>query len=140
MFLTIIEDDAPFTWSPPLEDGTPSETTFQLRMVSDEVHERLQREHTKKAKDEASRAMVPKTNWTALSQALLDYAIVDWSGLHGSASGQDVPCTSAMKARLPEKIKTEIIRLCVAKEGGELAAATEEKKRSATISSGNPTI
>jgi hypothetical protein len=111
------------------------ESTFQLRIVSDDTDAELRKTHTKQVWDKKQRRTVDKLNEGAYIVALLDYAIVGWSGIKDARTGDDVACTAALKARLPEKVKAEILRLCAAKEAGDVVSkAEQEKKVSASIS------
>ena len=130
--IAILDSDEPFDWSPiKPETGERSESVFSLRIVTDEVDRKLRLAHTRPAFDKTLRAMVDQLDLSAYTLAVIDAAIVDWRNVKAASTGADLPCTVAMKARLPERLKSEILRLCANKEGGEvMAAAAEEKKRS----------
>jgi hypothetical protein len=141
MFITIVETDEAFDWTPVNEDtGEAYTSTFQLRLVTDEADQEIRKRHTRPVWDKKQRRTIDKLNEPAYVAEVVDHAIVGWTGIKAAASGAELPCTSAMKARLPEKWKAEILRLCSGKEAGEVVAQTEqEKKRSATISPSKPT-
>jgi hypothetical protein len=124
-FLTIVEDDDifPFVWEE--FDGT----TFDLRIVSDDRHKTIRRQHTKTKFNQGQRHEI--TDWTAVTEACLEYAIANVRGLKARGkSGEPVDLDFAkleharqnqIKALLPERCKAEIIRLCVGKEAGDAA-------------------
>lgn len=129
-FITIVGTDEAFPWTP-IDDktGQPYESSFSLRIVPDEKDEEFRRKHTRISWDKHRR--VEQLNQAAYAADLIDYAIVTWSAVKDPA-GAEVVCTPAMKARLPEKWKAEILRLCSLKEAGEVLA-DQEKKLSKTI-------
>lgn len=136
-FITIVETDEAFDWRP-TSGGEPMDSAFRLRIVPDDARKKIRKENTHKTF--VQHRPVDELSEEAYEADLLDYAIVDWSGIKAAGTGEDVPCTKAMKIRLPLKWKIEIMRLCAAKEAGDMIAeATEEKKRSASISNGNKT-
>lgn len=133
-FIKIVESDEAFEWSPVHEEkGEPYESVFQLRLVTDDVDGALRKKATGRIKDERSRMMVDKLRESEYIAAVLDYAIVGWRGVQSAESGKELPCTTALKARLPERWKAEILRLCAGKEAGDVVAhSDQEKKVSAT--------
>jgi hypothetical protein len=140
-FINIVETDESFTWRP-VDDATgePYESALELKIVSDETTKDLRRKHTKPTFDPKTRARMDKLDDFAYVADILDTAIVSWTGVKNAKTGEELPCTSALKARLPERWKAEIFRLCVAKEAGDVVSqSAQEKKVSETISSGNGT-
>lgn len=130
-FITVVDTDGPFPWQPVDEEsGKPYESAFQLRIVPDEVDKEIRKRFTRPVWEKKTRRMIDKLDEAAYIADLLDYAIVGWSNIKASSTGRDLECTSEMKTRLPERWKSEIIRLCSGKEAGELSAAKadEEKK------------
>jgi hypothetical protein len=139
MFVQIIDTDDAFDWQPINDDtGQPYDSVFQLRIITDEVDKDLRKRRTKSVLDRKKHQMVDKLDEAAYVGDLLEHAIVGWSGIKGT-KGNDVPCTPDMKTRLPERWKTEILRMCAGKEGGAVAA-DQEKKHSETTSPSNPTV
>ena len=138
-FVSILTDTAPFDWSPEDAQGKLTDTVFSLQLIDDAVDEQLTKRHTKPVFDKKQRKMVPTLDAAAYYRDVLQTAILDWRGLKDARTGQDVACTDALKALLPERVKLEIIRLCAGKEGGEAVAADQEKKLSATILSSKAT-
>jgi hypothetical protein len=141
MFIQIIDTDDAFDWTPVNEDTTePYASTFQLRLVTDEADQEIRKQHTRATWDKKQRRTVDKLNEPAYVSDVLDHAILGWTGIKAAKSGAELPCTSAMKARLPEKWKAEILRLCSGKEAGDVVAQVEqEKKVSTTTSPWKPT-
>ncbi len=134
MFITIVDKDDAFAWTPVHEEtGERYDSTFQLQIVTDDTDRVLRKEHTRQVWDKKQRRTVDKLDEPAFVAAVLDHAIVGWKGIRSATTGEELPCTSALKTRLPEKWKAEILRLCAGKEAGEVVSATEqEKKPSAT--------
>ncbi len=138
MYLEIIDDDAPFDFRPVDEEtGEASDTVFQLRVLPDADQRRLDKQHTKPTFDKKARRMVDKRDDGAYVADVLDTVIVGWSGVKSARTGTDIPCSREMKARLPERLKVEILRLAVGKEVGSMLA--EEKKRSMSTSTSSAT-
>jgi hypothetical protein len=133
MFIKIVQSDEPFEWTPVDEKtGTKYSSTFTLRIVTDDVEKEIRKKYTTKWWDKGRRV----EEFDSLSHviAVLDYAIVSWRGVQGAEDDQDLPCTSALKAKLPEKWRTEIVRLCSGKEAGDVVSqAAQEKKPSKPI-------
>lgn len=140
-FVKILDDDVPFEWRPTDEEtATQLESAFQLRVVPDEVDREIRKRHTRPTWDKKQRRMVDKLDDALYVADVIDFAIVGWTNVQSARSGQALPCTSDLKARLPEKWKAEVLRLCSGKEGGEVVARGEqEKKPSASTLPGNPT-
>lgn len=136
-FITIVDSDEAFPWQPVNEEsGQAYESSFELRIVPDEVDKEIRKRHTRPTWEKKSRRMVDKLDDAAYIADVLDYAIVGWSHIKASTTGQDLPCSTEMKARLPERWKAEVLRLCSGKEAGELAEtkADQEKKVSKSTS------
>jgi hypothetical protein len=73
-YIALISDDAPFDWTPTKEEtGDPMESTFQLRIVSDDTDAELRKTHTKQVWDKKQRRTVDKlerrrsTSWRCLT-------------------------------------------------------------------------
>ncbi len=135
MFIQIVDTDDAFDWTPVNEEtGQPYESTFQLKLVTDDIDKELRKKHTRPVWDKKQRRTLDKLDESAFVIDLLDAAIVGWKGVKAASTGLELPCTAAMKARLPEKWKAEVLRLCAAKEGGDVVSqAVQEKKASKPI-------
>lgn len=140
MFIQIVDTDDAFDWTPVNEEtGQPYESTFQLKLVTDDTDSVLRKHHTRQVFDKKQRRMVDKLDETAFIIDVLDAAIVGWTGIKASSTGDPLPCTKAMKGRLPEKLKAEILRLCAGKEAGDVVSADQEKKALKSTSPSRPT-
>ena len=53
----------------------------------------------------------------AFAADIVDASIVCWVGVVAQG-GQALPCERATKLMLPEKVKAEVVRLCLGKEAG----------------------
>lgn len=132
-FITIVQDDEDFEWSPIDEtSGEKSTSVFMLRIVSDEVDERLRKENTRPVAQKRG-PMVKELNQPKYIAAVIDYAITGWRNLKDARTGADVACTTAIKTRLPENVKADVLRLCSGKEAGEVVAAAEQEKKDSKI-------
>ncbi len=111
MFIEVQAPDTTFTHTP---EGTQS--TFELRIVPDDVEKEARKQATRKEWDKGQRT--ESFDVHAFLARILDYAIVDWTGIKvRDANGvSELPCTKANKLLLPEKVKSEINRLCLGKE------------------------
>lgn len=136
-FLKIIEDDETFEYAPvDPTTGVRMDTVFTLRLVPDEKLKDWRRTLTVRTFENHN--PVTRVDEMQFAAHLVDYAIVSWSGLRSARDDKELPCTAEMKAKLPETVKADIIRMCGAKEAGaEVAKAVEEKKLSKSTSSGN---
>lgn len=115
-YIQVLDDDEQFSWSPDTGDGEKSASEFTLRTVPEDVLKRLRKVHTHRTFKHGQQV----EDFDAFSYVadVLDYAIVTWAGVLRSKTREDLPCTKANKVRLPERIKTEIMRLCAGKEAG----------------------
>jgi hypothetical protein len=140
-FIHVVDNDESFTWTPTdPSTGEPYESSFDLRIVSDDAVKDLRKKYTKQVFSKDDRKMVDRLDDVGYVGAVLDYAITGWRGIKAATTGEELPCTAAMKARLPERWKAEIFRLCAAKEAGDVVArADEEKKLSRLTSNGSAT-
>jgi hypothetical protein len=127
MYVQIVDPNETFTWRPTDErTGEELQTTFTLRIVPEEVQDRLRRQFTTPDTWKRGRRIPGDLQLGKFTDACLDYAIVDWSQLYAVKRNGDgeiverreVPCTSDAKRALPEWIRAEIVRLCVGKEAG----------------------
>lgn len=129
-FIKIVESNDAFPWHPVNEEtGEKYDSVFKLRIVPDEEDAQIRKRHTRPQWEKKTRRMVDKLDDAAYLTDILDYAIVDWSGIQSATKGTDLPCTSDLKARLPEKWKAEIIRLCSGKEAGDVIAKADQEKK-----------
>ncbi len=129
-FITIVETDDAFPWQPTDEEsGKKYDSVFSLRIVPDEVDRDIRKRHTHPTWQKKTRSMVDKLDDASYIADIIDYAIVGWSNIKAAGTGADLPCTAAMKTRLPERWKSEVLRLCSGKEAGDVVAAAEQEKK-----------
>jgi hypothetical protein len=89
--ITILDSDL-------MKDGDP-ETTYILQPLSRDIYKKVVRQCTSKDKlNRRTRQMEEETDWAAVSESLIDYALVEWSGI--LFDGKPAPCTREMKLRL----------------------------------------
>lgn len=120
MYIEITKPEETFSHVVTAPDGTPSKTVLTLRIVDDAVEKRLRRQATGKPVFERGQRHEPFDSHKFIA-SVLDYAITNWSGVRHQ--GQDLPCTLEFKLLLPEWLKTDVIRLCLAKEAGAARGA-----------------
>lgn len=127
-FITILAPEAkkpiPWQYTDP-DTGKTADTVFYLRQIPDETNKVFRKRHT--TNEWKNGVQRTTTDGDAYGDDLIDFAIVDWDGLYAlDADGErvKVPCDRKYKVNLPEKVKGEIIRLCL---GKELAQAVSGK-------------
>lgn len=122
-YIQILVDDVPFDWSYPDMPGTG----FKLRVVGDDEAKEIRRKHTTKKWKNGERVEI--TDWEAVGRDYIDASIVEWTNLKGRRADKtviDLPCTRTYKIALPERVKGEIVRICVGKETSEIGQDEEE--------------
>lgn len=130
MFITIVDTDEAFDWTPVHEEtGEAYTSTFQLRLVTDDADQDIRKRYTRQVWDKKQRRTLDKLNEPAYVAEVLDHAILGWTGVKAARTGAELACTAEMKARLPEKWKAEILRLCSGKEAGEVVSKAEQEKK-----------
>lgn len=124
-FITILEDPkAIFPWQYTDPDtGITAATVFQLRLIPDETNKAFRKRHITVSWKNGQRR--EDLDGDGYGDDLIDYAIVDWTDLYAARKNKDgqterfaVGCERRYKVGLPEKLKGEIIRLCLGKELG----------------------
>jgi hypothetical protein len=119
-YIEIVEESDTFPWQYTDADGVTYATKFELRLLPETLDKKWRRELTSIDRKKGQRAEV--LNWDAYSQRALGYCVVNVSGLRRRGGDEIVFKTGAVELRylllLPEKVKAEIIRLCVGKEAG----------------------
>ncbi len=50
-----------------------------------------------------------RENGSQVNEEVLDYVLLDWSGVASPLGGAPVPCTRANKARLPTPVKLKVL-------------------------------
>lgn len=121
-FITIIENPRDtFRWhySDP-DTGQRFDTEFELRLIPDDTNTVFRKRHTRTEWKNGQRR--EEVNGDGYGDDLIDYAIVGWQGMYAvNREGQksEIPCERRYKVMLPEKLKAEVIRLCLGKELGQ---------------------
>lgn len=100
MALKLQKDDATIT----VKDddlGVPNgdaEVTYTVRTLTREKYKEIIAGQTKRKPNPRTRAMEDVTDWAAVSEDLIDYALVGWTGILWE--GEPAPCEREMKLRL----------------------------------------
>ena len=131
-FISIVEEQDTFLYHPvDPSTGQQTETTLTLRIVPDDQLKILRRKHTQTKWEHGQR--VETIEPISYGCDLVDYAIVDWTGVKAKSTGGELPCERKYKLLLPERVQGEVIRRCAGKEGGDEDSAVASKKLSASI-------
>jgi hypothetical protein len=113
-YLTIIQPDETFPYTPTFQDGSPSESVLTLRVLADTQIRALRKKHTKTEWHNGQRTQT--VDGMSMAEDMVDAAIVSWAGVVDT-KGQALPCERAIKLMLPERVQVEIVRMCAGKEG-----------------------
>jgi hypothetical protein len=89
-----------------IADGD-AKTTYTLRSITKQVYRDITKKHTKKISNRTTRAMEDRTDWEAASDDLLDFALVDWSGV--TSGKEEAPCTRENKNFLDPRRQQAIL-------------------------------
>lgn len=90
------------------DDGQPS-VVITLRPISQGKYRQVCQEHTERLLNKKTRAMEEVTDWEAVQDALVVYAVQRWTGVLGA---DDLPlqCVLDAKLGLPGDLKNEIVQ------------------------------
>jgi hypothetical protein len=113
-FLTIVQPDETFLYTPTFQDGSPSEATLTLRVLSEAQTKTLRKKHTKAEWVNGQR--VQTVDGAALADDMIDAAILGWTGVVDTKSVA-LPCERTFKLLLPERVQAEVVRRSAGKEG-----------------------
>ncbi len=97
MALELIQDGETIT----VQDadlGAPNadaEVSYQVKLISRDVYRTAIAKHTKTIPNRTTRQLEKVTDWDAVGEDLLDYALVGWAGIN--LKGQPAPCERAHK-------------------------------------------
>jgi hypothetical protein len=94
------------------------DSVFDIRVVPNDTQKRYRQEAT--TYEQTRRGREERFDWQGFVEKCLDYCIVNWTGVRHE--GKELPCESVYKNMLPEIVKSEIVRLCVGRELGEIQA------------------
>jgi hypothetical protein len=95
--LRVADDRITVTDAELVQDGD-KDTTYTLRPLLIDTYRDIVKQHTEYVINKRTHQRDPKTNWEATADALIDYVLLDWSGIHHH--GEPVPCDRAWKLRL----------------------------------------
>ncbi len=109
---------------PNVPDGD-EKTIYTVRSITKATYREVTKRHTKKVVSKRDRGMVEETNWQAVSDDLLDYALVGWTCV--VLRGDPVPCTMEYKALL-DSVRSQA--LLDAAGIGQVEAAAAQRKAS----------
>jgi hypothetical protein len=139
--LVIVTDtDDVFPYRPKDDAGNEYGSTLYLRIVPEEVQEALRKKHTRMKKRRGG--AVPEVDIQAAADDEIDYAITSWGSINGVrlVEGRKevfpLECTRQNKLKLPERIKTDVYRMCSNRELGD--ALTEDDGDEGEGESGGP--
>lgn len=101
------------------------DVTFTLRHITIEKNREVVAQHTTKVPNRRTHQRDDVTNWEAVGDALLDYALTAWTGVW--ADGAEIPCTTENKL-----LVDGVRRAALLEKAGmnEVQAAPERKERS----------
>lgn len=78
--------------------GGDPDTTYTLRPIAVDDHRRITKERTKQVPNRRTHQNEPVTDFDAVNDDVLDFVLVDWSGI--LFRGQPVPCAREHKLKL----------------------------------------
>jgi len=78
-------------------DGDP-ETTYLIRPIAVDDHRRIVKAHTTDVVNRRTHQKEPQVDWAAVNDDILDFVLVDWTGIH--LKGQPVACSREYKLKL----------------------------------------
>lgn len=148
-FIQILDDSQPtFPWKYTDPDtNDTAETVFYLRQMPEDMEKQIRARHTKDRWKRGVRTEDFDTR--AYGIDCLNYCIVSWEKLFviktdrtgNVVSRKEAERDLALIKALPEKLKAEIIRVCVGKEvGGEFSDEdTDQAPQGALASAKSPT-
>ena len=90
------------------DDGQPS-VVITLRPISQTKYRQICQEHTERLLNKKTRAMEEVTDWDAVQDALVAYAVQAWTGILG-ADDHPLQCVLDAKLGLPGDLKNEIVQ------------------------------
>jgi hypothetical protein len=110
-----------------IADGDP-DVSYQIRPISVKTYRRISEEKTTLVLNRRTHRKDSETDHTAVSDALLDFALVGWKGIE-SAPGVAAPCTVDAKLALPGILITAIVEYAT-QTGGAHGRSPEERRES----------
>jgi hypothetical protein len=99
-----------------------SEAAYVLRPLTPEQSRKLRKQHTTFVINKRTHTKDPQVNDDAFADDLIDYVLVDWSGM--VSKGQPLPCERAYKLRLDFVRKAALLGLA----GGNRTERAQERR------------
>lgn len=81
-----------------VEDGDPG-TTYVVRPLTQRVIDEIRQRHTRQVINKITHRKDAVTDDRAMAEDLLDYLLMDWSGVLFKTTRQPVPCTKDYKVQ-----------------------------------------
>lgn len=103
------------------DDGKPS-VVILLRPISQSKYRQIQAENTERVLNKKTRSMEDITNWDAVQDECVVYAIQSWSGVIG-ADDRPLQCVHEAKVGLPGDLKNELVQRSMQGESVDAAAS-----------------
>jgi len=104
------------------ENGDPS-VVITLRPISQGKYREVTADHTERLLNKKSRAMEEVTDWDAVQDDLVIWAIQSWKGIIG-ADDKPLQCVLDAKLGLPGDLKNELIQRALQGEAVDQSAAS----------------
>lgn len=103
------------------DDGKPS-VVITLRPISQGKYRQVEQQHTERRLNKKSRQMEDVTDWAAVQDELIGYAVLAWRGILG-ADDQPLQCVYDAKLGLPGDLKNDLIQRAMQGEAVDTAAS-----------------
>lgn len=104
------------------DDGKPS-VVITIRPISQQKYRQVEQHRTERRLNKKTRAMEEVTDWPAVQDDLIEYAIRSWIGIVG-ADDQPLQCVLDAKLGLPGELKNELIQRAMQGEAVDASAAS----------------
>ncbi len=112
------------------ETGEVSQSVVKVRVLADDRVREIEKRHTERVFNKKTRSYEDKLKTGPYIDDVLDAAVVDWADVFNKRGGQLLPCERRYKLAMPERIKTEIVRIAVGKEAdGATSTVVEDAKK-----------
>jgi hypothetical protein len=90
-------------------DNGDETTTYTLRQITPAINRELHNKHTTKTPNKKTHQMEESTDSVALLDDMVDYAVVEWTGILDD--GQPAPCTTENKRMLDTPRKIALLKV-----------------------------
>ena len=115
-----IVDEA--TGKPYLDEQGEPEILILLRPISPAKYRQVEQQHTERRLNKKTRAMEDVTDWAAVQDELVAYAVQSWTGIVG-ADDKPLECVYDAKIGLPGDLKNDLIKRASQGEAVNAAAS-----------------